>query len=106
MIKKGRRIKAWIITLIIATTGFGSRAQEVLLHGLVKDSATGAPLTNASISIKGLRGGARTNSEGRFKIPAGQQSVDVTITIVGYNSRTIHLDSVPSEEIVVSLGRK
>ncbi len=106
MIKKGRRIKAWIITLIIAATGFGSHAQGVLLHGLVKDSATGTPLTNASISIKGLRGGARTNSEGRFKIPADQQSVDLTITIVGYNPRTLHLDSIPSQEIVVSLGRK
>jgi hypothetical protein len=92
--------------LIATAAGFSSQAQNVVLHGLVKDSATKAPLTNASVSIKGLRGGARTTAEGRFKIPTDQHAVDVTVTIVGYNPKTIHLDSVPAEEVVFVLERK
>jgi hypothetical protein len=92
--------------LIVLAAGYGSQAQNVVLHGFVRDSATQTPLTNASVSIKGLRGGARTNSEGRFRIPADQRAVEVVITIVGYNSRTLHLDSIPDREIVFSLSRK
>ena len=106
MLQKGNRLKAWIILLIVLAAGYGSRAQNVVLHGFVKDSATQTPLTNASVAIKGLRGGARTNSEGRFRIPTDQRAMEVVITIVGYNPRTIHLDSVPDREIVFNLSRK
>ena len=80
------------------------QAQEVTLRGLVKDSATQTIISNASISIKGLHGGARSNSEGRFRIPATQHAITVTVSSVGYNTKTLHLDSVPSEELVFSLS--
>ncbi|GGA96978.1 DUF5686 family protein [Puia dinghuensis] len=83
-----------------------SRAQDITLHGIVKDSATQAPIGNASIAINGLRGGARSNSEGRFRIPATQHAVTITVTSVGYNAQTVHLDSVPGYEITFTLSRQ
>jgi len=86
-------------------TAWRTQAQDVTLRGLVRDSATKTPITNASIAIKGLRGGGRSNMEGRFRIPTAQHAVSVTVTSVGYNPQTIHLDSVPTGEITITLSR-
>ncbi|HEY4110229.1 DUF5686 family protein [Puia sp.] len=87
------------------TFAWRTQAQDITLRGIVKDSATQTAITNASISIKGLRGGARSNQEGRFRIPTTQHAAVVTVTSVGYNSKTIHLDSIPNAEISFSLSR-
>src|SRR6201999_3461118 len=104
MNKTGTRTKGWILLTMIMGVAWSSYAQDVTLRGIVRDSANN-PITNASISVKGLRGGARSNSEGRFRIPLTQHAISVTVTSVGYNSQTMHLDSVPDREIVFSLTR-
>ena len=83
--------------------GWRGQAQEVVLQGFVRDSATRTGLTNASISIKGLRGGARSNNEGRFRIPMTQRPLTILVSMVGYTTETIRLDSVPDNEVVISL---
>jgi len=107
MTQPGCRTKAWTLLLLIVAAAWPAltKAQDVILRGSVRDSATQTAITNASISIKGLRGGARSNMEGRFRIPTPQHAVIVTVTSVGYNSKTIHLDSIPGDEIVFSLSR-
>src|SRR6185437_5390690 len=104
MIKFGTSSKAWILFFLIMAMAWRGKAQEVTLHGLVRDSATQTAITNASISIKGLRGGARSNAEGHFRIPMTQRAV--TVTSVGYAPMTLHLDSVPTHELVFSLSRQ
>lgn len=106
MTQTGRSYKAWTLFILAMAVAWQSRAQDVTLHGIVKDSATQTPLNNASITIKGLRGGARTKDDGRFRITTGQRAIDVVISNVGYISTTIHLDSIPSYEVVFSLQRK
>src|SRR5579859_3500747 len=103
MIQTGFRSKAWILLFLIMAIGWSSQAQDVTLHGFVKDSATGTALSNASISVKGLHGGARSNAQGHFRIPITQRAVVITVTSVGYNSQTLHLDSVPDYDVVFSL---
>jgi hypothetical protein len=107
MTRKGFSI-AWVLLIASITVSLGGKAQERLIHGMVKDSLSGAPLQNASISIKGIRGGARSNAEGKFRIPApeGGHGVDIVVTIVGYNQHVIHFDSIPEGEILVPLGRQ
>src|ERR1700743_1863430 len=95
MTQTGSRIKAWILFLFMLAISRAGWAQDIVLHGIVKDSATQTPLTNASIAIKGLRGGARSNGEGRFRIPTTQHAIDVSVSNVGYVTRTLHLDAVP-----------
>src|ERR1700759_1098077 len=104
MIQTGTSSKAWVLLFMIMAISWRGMAQEVTLHGFVRDSATQTAITNASISVKGLRGGARSNSEGRFRIPVTQHAITVTVTSVGYNSLTLHLDSVPSYEVVFTLS--
>ena len=91
---------------MIMVIGWRSQAQDVTLRGLVRDSATHAALSNASISVKGLRGGARSNAEGRFRIPVTQHPLTVVVSIVGYHPATVQLDSVPDNEVVILLSRQ
>jgi hypothetical protein len=106
MIQPGCRPKAWILLLLILTAAWRTQAQDVTLRGIVKDSASKTAITNASISVKGLRGGARSNGEGRFRIPMPQHAISITVTSVGYNSVTVHLDSVPDNEVTFLLAHQ
>src|SRR5579864_2007855 len=103
MRQTGRGLKDWILLLLIMAACFRGKAQEVVLRGLVRDSSTRSGLTNASIFVKGLRGGARSNNEGRFHIPMTQRPLSVTVSMVGYMTETVQLDSVPTNEVVISL---
>src|SRR5882757_4794823 len=104
MNKVGFCIRAYI-TAILVMTGFFSGMAQTIVTGYVKDSATQAPLSNASVSIKGQRGGARTNSDGRFRIPADKTPLNIVVSIVGYNSYTLHLDSLPHGDLTLNLSR-
>jgi len=106
MIKFGTRTKAWIFFTLIMAAGWTSSAQGVILRGLIVDSIAQSPITNASISIKGLRGGARSNAEGRFRIPTNQRELTVVVSSIGYNTETLQLDSVPDHELLFTLSRQ
>ena len=103
MQQTGSRTKAGVLLLWMMAAGYAGRGQDIVLHGWVRDSASRTSISNASIAVKGLHGGARTNAEGRFRIPTGQHAVDLVISSVGYNTRTLHLDSVPRQEVVIGL---
>ena len=104
MNKVGFCIRAYI-TAILVMTGFLSGMAQTVITGYVKDSATQVPLSNASVSIKGQKGGARTNSDGRFRIPVDNAPLNIVVSIVGYNSYTLHLDSVPHLLLTINLSR-
>jgi hypothetical protein len=104
MNKEGFCIRVYI-TAILVMTGVVSGMAQTIITGYVKDSATQASLSNASISIKGQRGGARTNADGRFRIPADKAPLSIVVSIVGYNSYTLHLDSLPQQDLAINLSR-
>src|SRR3984957_3874914 len=106
MIKFGTRTKAWILLTLIIAAAWTSSAQGVILRGVIVDSIAQSPISNASISIKGLRGGARSNAEGRFRIPTNQREITIVVSSVGYNTETLQLDSVPDNELLFTLSRK
>ena len=105
MTKEGFRIRACITAILVMAFIFNSMAQ-VTVGGIVKDATTNAPLSNASVAIKGERGGARTNADGRFRIPAEKWPLDIVISIVGYDPVTRHLDAAPTEDLVINLTRQ
>ncbi|MBS1604960.1 MAG: carboxypeptidase-like regulatory domain-containing protein, partial [Bacteroidetes bacterium] len=92
--------------ILAMAVSWGGYAQDVVFRGVVNDSASQTPIHNASITIKGLRGGARSNSEGHFRMTTAQRAIDVVVSSVGYNPVVLHLDSIPSAEVVFTLSRK
>jgi len=97
-------IRTTITAVLVVAFTINSLAQTVT--GYVKDAATGTPLSNASVAIKGQHGGARTNSEGRFRIPTDKFPIDIVVSNVGYDPATIHLDSFPRLDIQITLKRQ
>ncbi|HVW60033.1 MAG TPA: carboxypeptidase-like regulatory domain-containing protein, partial [Puia sp.] len=91
-----------IITAVLALL-FTINGLAQTVTGYVRDAATKTPLSNASVAIKGHRGGARTNADGRFRLPAESFPIDITITIVGYDQATLHLDSLPASDVQLLL---
>ncbi|HWK07258.1 MAG TPA: DUF5686 family protein [Puia sp.] len=104
MNKEGFCIRAYI-TAILVMAGFFSGMAQTIVTGYVRDSATQTPLSNASVALKGQRGGARTNSDGRFRIPVDKSPLNITVSIVGYNNFTLHLDSLPQQDLTINLSR-
>lgn len=93
------------------------------ISGFVRDKETGETLIGASVLLKDLQIGARTNKNGYYsitKIPAGEHTL--TVTYVGYEpyenylkiksgeSQRINIElnssSIQGEEIVVSAERE
>ena len=80
MQQTGSKTKAGVLLLWIMAAGYAGQGQDIVLHGWVRDSATRVSISNASIAIKGLHGGARTNAQGKFRIPTGGHAVDLVIS--------------------------
>ena len=99
-------VKIWIVLLCGVCLNQSGQAQEGVLRGTVLDSISRTPISSASLAIKGLAGGTRTNPEGKFRITIVRRKLDLTVTSVGYNPVTIHLDSVPDREIIIALTRR
>ncbi|MHA4810965.1 DUF5686 family protein [Flavitalea flava] len=103
MQKVGFSFKAIGMVIGILSGSLFGLAQGITVSGSVRDSATHAPLSNASISIKGQKGGARTTAQGTFRIPSEKEVLDITVSMVGYRTITLHFDSPPAEELVINL---
>src|SRR5258708_20616641 len=101
MNKEGFCIRAYI-TAILVMAGFFSSMAQTTVTGYVKDSATQTPLSNASIAIKGQRGGARTKAAGRFRKPGEKQPQNIIISILGYNPFTLHLLPLPQPHLTLN----
>ena len=99
-------MKGWILLMLAMAASFYGRSQTVYIKGVVMDSLTKAPLVNASVSIKGQSGGTRTSSDGKFSIPSDKNTADLIVSIVGYNSYSLHLDPLPGDLLMIGLGRK
>ncbi len=66
----------------------GARAQ-VLLRGTVTDQQTGAPLTGAAVRVTGTDVGTVTNEAGAFTLRLGGPVSSVTVSSIGYETRTV-----------------
>src|SRR5690242_9777318 len=97
-------IRTTITAILFVAFTINSLAQTVT--GYVRDAATGTPLSNASVAIKGQHGGARTNSEGRFRLQTDKIPIDIVVSNVGYDATTIHLDPFPRLDIQIKLNRQ
>lgn len=88
-------IRRLFILIILQTTLLATVAQERVIKGTVMDGdVPDEPLIGATISIGGSKvsQGTITNYEGKYtlKVPADAKSI--TVSYVGYDSRTLTLD--------------
>ena len=98
--------KLLIVLLSGMAVSYAARGQDDILRGQVVDSATRTPLANASVTIRGIGGGVRTNADGKFHLSTSRSKLELVITSVGYNSLSMQLDTIPDGELLIPLSRK
>jgi hypothetical protein len=82
-----------------------NKFQYVEFKGEVVDDRNGDPIISAHLTVNGSNISTITNSEGEFslKIPADLMSSQVTISFLGYKSKTIPLSSFSKEFTRITL---
>ncbi len=79
-------MKWYSILLLTAAVIAGNKiAAQVKIQGVVKDGATGAPLSFASVGLVHTDAGALTDDEGRFSLETMDNKTDsIRISVIGY----------------------
>jgi TonB-linked SusC/RagA family outer membrane protein len=102
---------------ILLLIGTGLHAQTTEVTGKVTDPS-GSPIPNASVRVKGVRGGTSADANGMFKIRVAPNAVLIVsgvgfeaaeIAVSGRTSLTLSLksgNSALSEVVVTALGRE
>ena len=78
----------YALVLPLLFLAFQTNAQEQTVSGKVTDS-TGAPVANASVTVKGSKNGTQTNSQGMFTIKMPSATSKLNISSVGFASQEV-----------------
>ncbi len=85
-----RSLEFFITILFLFITNVSLSAQDnARLVGKVTDKATGEELIGASVVIVGTSLGAKTNIDGEFSLNVKVGKVDLRVSYVGYQTRTV-----------------
>jgi TonB-dependent starch-binding outer membrane protein SusC len=87
-----RLLYALVLPLLLLTGQAFS--QDKTVTGKVTD-ATGAPVANASVVVKGGTTGTSTNAEGNFTLRVPASATTLVITSIGYGSREMAIATGP-----------
>lgn len=85
-----KRITILVICLISLNSSVFAQAQLGNISGIIRDAATGQPVSGATVALTGSAKVTTSNAEGAFLftgIPIGPH--DIRITFVGYNQTTV-----------------
>tara|TARA_R100000935_G_C2832229_1_gene165819 strand:- start:571 stop:1872 length:1302 start_codon:yes stop_codon:yes gene_type:complete len=82
-----------------------NKFQYIEFKGEVVDDKNGNPINSAHLTVDGSNISTITNSEGEFslKIPADLMSANVTVSFLGYKSKSIALSSFSKEFTRITL---
>lgn len=114
-----RKITSYLVAFAFANIfSIVAFAQNAVISGNVKNSATGESAAAVSVTIKGSDAGTFTDDKGNFSITAKSLPVTLVITSVGYEpqelsvtnaSQKLNVSFIPSntlgQEVVVSASR-
>ena len=78
-------------------------AQTYRLHGRVSDKQSGEPLIAANIQIAGTFRGTISNENGRFQLELNELPVELIISYIGYQTKTIRISRSPDREFQIAL---
>ncbi len=86
---KNAALRAWV-WLLLYLIGTAAVAQQITITGTVTDPTLNAPLSGASVVIKGQGTGAVTDASGKFTVTTTRRgAVTLTVSMVGYEPQTL-----------------
>lgn len=83
-------LRCYLVALLAAIAM--SASAQVMVKGVVLDSATGETLIGASIIEKGTKNGATTGIDGDFSLKVTSANATIVVSYVGYTTKEVKLD--------------
>jgi len=91
--------------LALLSCAFWSTAQNNIT-GKIMDGKTGQPLSGVTILVNGTNKAAQSQADGSFTLDAASNSGRLTISYVGYDSRTVSFTAGKSVDVKLSATEK
>lgn len=94
-----------VITVNLPHSAYGApkKSYSTMISGRVIDEYSGQPLPFASIMIKETKRSTVTNDKGLFELPVSSDAKTLTVSCVGYEKKTISLDSVHGKVLEIAI---
>ena len=93
-----RKAILWLIGLI--ATCCAAQAQQMVVRGVVTDSATGEVLPYASVILKGTSKGGVTDDDGQFSFSVPHKSCTLQVSYLGYKSRELRITPAENDSVL------
>lgn len=77
---------------------------QSMITGTVRDAATSAPLTSATLHVSGTFRGTVTNPDGRFELTIPSYPAVIVIRYIGYDTDSVRLEREPERPLSVQLN--
>lgn len=90
-------------TMIFLVLSFNAFAQQRTITGIVQDTKDNAPLDGATVAIKNSTVSTVTNSTGKFEIKVPNGKVDLEVSYIGHDSKSVTVRANESN-IVITLS--
>ncbi len=97
--------KSILLMLTMFSFAFGVSAQNSIT-GKIMDGKTGQPLSGVTILVNGTNKAAQSQADGSFTLDAATNSGKLTISYVGYDSRTVSFTAGKSVDVKLSATEK
>ncbi len=81
-----------LLACFLLSVSMAVAAQEKTVSGVVKNTADGSPIANASVQLKGTKSGSLTNEQGAYSIKVNSNQT-LTISAVGFTPVEIKVGS-------------
>jgi hypothetical protein len=82
-----------VITLCFCLSAFRAGAQNIVLNGIIKDSANGKPLAGVSVFLNGTSKGTVTKNDGSFALAVPPGRYQLIASTIGYATYLTEISS-------------
>jgi iron complex outermembrane receptor protein len=93
--------KSFFLMLALLSCAFWSSAQNNIT-GKIMDGKTGQPLSGVTILVNGSNKAVQTQADGSFTLDAANKSGKLTISYVGFESRTVNYTAGKAVDVKLS----
>jgi TonB-linked SusC/RagA family outer membrane protein len=92
MVQYGKLLMGSLFFFILVLGASGAQAQQINVHGTVKDAQTGKTLPGVNILVVGTSKGTATGSEGTFELNAPSPNDTLRFSYIGYQTKNVPIN--------------
>jgi TonB-linked SusC/RagA family outer membrane protein len=102
MTQYNKLLKGGLFLFILLFIVVGARAQQITVHGTVKDAQTGDPLPGVNILVVGTSTGTATDPNGAYELTPPSGSDTLRFSFIGYKTQNVPIDERTTINISLS----